>query len=403
MARGFSFKRIWTTFISTFPIAFVLNRTRVGLLLLNWNRAVPWHCFHKSIWIRCQRFSCGDFPLYLLYNRNLIIIYVKLKLKLQQIESMDAIGCKQKYLHHNWNFIFMHLKFRAYRKWNEKPYWLLAITVLKFYWRNSILRTTDPLFSCLMLFSVSKVCCLSDPEILLWSQNYFHRNLKKKLDKMSGIVIKIVTIPEYIWLCRIGMLEIHPMVPWKQWKPVPLALFLSLSLPNLCICKWLNFNHPLWWKMQMECSNFFVCRFFYEEKRLSIFSSIVCHYQFERHAVNVYTYSHSSHQHAHIHLPIVAYNTMHGHTHTHQYHRSQRNGYMRIESRSTMSETLLPRNIPFVSAFTTHQNRFMCVFDTNAHTHTLRPPPPRSPRHSFIFRFYSIEHVLSERCTIKSD
>lgn len=110
-----------------------------------------------------------------------------------------------------------------------------------------------------------------------------------------------------------------------------------------------------------------------------------------------------------------AYTNTYTHTHNswaHKYMLSLLQMVIRIESRSTMSETLLPRDIPFVSVFTTHQNRFMCVLDTNvhnsspAHTHThgthLFSLSLSSP-YSFIFRFYSIEHVLSERCTIKSD
>lgn len=203
---------------------------------------------------------------------------------------------------------------------------------------------------------------------------------------------------------------------WHAWNSsnmkTSITSSLKLTLPTRCICKWLNFNHPWWWKMQMECSHsfcLFVCCFFMRNNvyrfLVQLFAIINLN---DMQSMCIHSYS--SHQHAHIHLPIVAYNTMHGHKHTHTPIPSLApyKMVMRIESRNTMSETLLPPNIPFVSAFTTHQNRFMCVLDTHTsssfsrfrfHSHSRS----RSARYSFIFRFYSIEHVLSERCTIKSD
>lgn len=249
--------------------------------------------------------------------------------------------------------------------------------------------------------------CLSDPQILYSSQNYFRRNLKKKLDKMSGIVINIVTILVYIWWCRIDMHEIHPI-----WKPVSLPLSNSLSPLDAFANGLISItrgDEKCKWNVAILFVCLFVCCFFMRNNvyrfLVQLFAIINLN---DMQSMCIHSYS--SHQHAHIHLPIVAYNTMHGHKHTHTPIPSLApyKMVMRIESRNTMSGTLLPPNIPFVSAFTTHQNRFMCVLDTHTsssfsrfrfHSHSRS----RSARYSFIFRFYSIEHVLSERCTIKSD
>lgn len=124
------------------------------------------------------------------------------------------------------------------------------------------------------------------------------------------------------------------------------------------------------------------------------------------------TYTYSSHQYAHIHLPIVAYKYMGSQIQSLSLSLAlfQMVLYIylylyELKAVAQWVQTLLPRNIPFANIFTTHQNRFMCVLDTNTHFLSV----------SFIFIltlpddillffwFYSIEHVLSQRCTIKSD